>query len=484
MIQYVSNKGGGTPVDFETAILNGRPSDGGLYVPTAIPQISIAQLQAWKQLSYTELAYEILALFIDKSIIPGQDLQNIIAQSFSTFYHPEKIPFYPLRSRKNIHIQELFHGPTLSFKDVAMGFVVNLFHFFLKRKGEKMSLAVVTSGDTGPAAAHATIGKETLDTWVLYPSGFITEEQERQMTTIPDPNVHAVRIHNCPNGSDDLDELVAELFADEPFKKELNLSSVNSINWGRIMMQSVHYFYGYLQIVDRIGEPLNFSVPSGAFGNLCAGSLAREMGLPVGKFIIANNQNTCLQRLFSEGVYAKEKVINCPSSAIDISFPFNFWRYLYFITDQSSEKMTQWMEKAEEKGMVIFDQTTHKIFSRGFLTSSISDEETFDTIRNVYEAEGYLLDPHSAVAVAAAHHTKEEIAEGTKILCLATAHPSKFPDVIRQSLNIENLPAEAQHHSIEVAKEYCQKRYDCHFENMRHTIPNTMRMNKNNLTSI
>ena len=474
MIQYVSITGGGNPVDFEKAILTGKAPDGGLYVPTSLPEISKRQLASWKHLNYTDLAFEILALFIDTSTISSTELHQLIDESFATFYHPEQIPFYALTSKKDIIIQELFHGPTLSFKDVAMGFVVNLFNFFLKRKGEKMSIMVATSGDTGPAAAYASIGKETIDTWALYPEGYITEEQERQMTTIAASNVHPVRIHNCVNGSDDLDELIADLFADKQFKKELKLSSVNSINWGRVMMQTVHYFYGYLQTVDTVGELLNFAVPSGAFGNLCAGALAREMGLPVGKFILSNNENNCLQRIFKEGIYSKEKVINCASSAIDISLPINFWRYLYFAIDQKPEKIKQWMEEVDKGNKIVFDEETHQKYSEGFLTASVSDEVTLSTIQEVYKSEGYLLDPHAAVAVAATNMVKTDLTNTTKVLCLATAHPSKFPEVIKKALNVENLPIEATHHSIEEAKEYCQQIYECDFDDMHQSVPKTM----------
>ncbi len=477
MIRYVSNKGGGTPVDFETAILTGKAPDGGLYVPTSLPKISKEQLKSWKSLNYTDLAFEILSLFIDRATISSTELRKLVDDGFATFYHPERIPFYTLTSKKDIIIQELFHGPTLSFKDVAMGFVVNLFNFFLKRRGEKMSIMVATSGDTGPAAAYASIGKETIDTWALYPEGYITEEQERQMTTIVAPNVHAVRVTNCTNGSDDLDILIADLFADESFQKKMKLSSVNSINWGRVMMQTVHYFYGYLQNVDMVGEPLNFAVPSGAFGNLCAGALAREMGLPVGKFILSNNENNCLQRIFSNGVYSREKVINCASSAIDISLPINFWRYLYFVIGQKPEKIKQWMEEAEKGTKIAFDEKTHQQFSEGFLTASISDELTLSTIQKVYATEGYLLDPHAAVAVAATQHVSDDLSGNTKTLCLATAHPSKFPDVIKKALETKDLPKQATHASLEKAKSYCQKIYECSFNDMHTTLSATMQAN-------
>lgn len=471
MIQYVSNKGGVAPVDFETAILDGFAADGGLYVPTELPKISLEQLQSWKNHSYTDLAFEILSLFIDRSVISERDLKQILADSFSTFYDKRLIPNYALESRPNTHIQELFHGPTLSFKDVAMGFLVNLVNFFLKRKGEKRTIIVATTGDTGPAAAFATIGKDTLNTFILYPKELITEEQERQMTTITAPNVFAVGVSNCPDGADDLDLLIAELFANKPLKEELQLSSVNSINWGRVMMQTVHYFYGYLQTVQYIGQPLNFAVPSGAFGNLCAGSLAREMGLPVGKFIIGNNQNACLYRIFTKGVFSKADIIPCPASAIDILIPYNFWRYLYFSCGQEPTKIKAWIEEFEANGKVQFDKSTFEKYSKGFLAVSISDEKTLETISTVYEAENYLLDPHAAVAVAAAHHFKDSIVDNPTVLCLATAHPCKFPAIIQQALQVDTeLPNAAKHFSIEKAKTLCERIYACNYKNKKTAI--------------
>lgn len=470
MIKYVSTLGGDAPIDFEQAILNGRPADGGLYVPTFLPKVSIQQLQAWKSLSYTELAFEILSLFIDRSVIPAKDLKELLEKSFSTFFDPGIIPIHPLSKHKGVYIQELFHGPTLSFKDVAMGFVVNLFNYFLQKRGEKMSLVVATSGDTGPAAAFACANKKTLDAWVLYPSDLITEEQVRQMTCLQAPNIYAVGVSNCPDGSDDLDDLIASLFANEEFKQELNLSSVNSINWGRVMMQTVHYFYGYLQMVDEVGDPLIFSVPSGAFGNLCAGSLAREMGLPVHQFLVANNQNGALARIFSEGNFTRGDVIPSHSSAIDITVPLNFWRYLYFAIGKQPGKIKAWQQAFEAKGQVHFDADTLANFSKGYATDVISDQETLDVIREVYQTENYLLDPHGAVAVAAA---KRLNLPNQKVLCLATAHPCKFSDVIQQALG--ELPKAATHPSIEAAKGLCQRVYTCDFKDMYEVVPNTMR---------
>jgi len=476
MIQFVSNKGGGQPVDFETAILDGFASDGGLYVPTTLPEISLEEMTKWKDYSYTEVAYEILSRFIDESVISEKELKHLLKESFSTFYHEKLIPNYRLKSIPNFYIQELFHGPTLSFKDVAMGFVINLFNFFLKRRGEQMSIIVATTGDTGPAAAHASIGKAHLNTWVLYPKELITEEQERQMTTISAPNIFAVGVSNCPDGADDLDLLIADLFADKSFKTALNLSSVNSINWGRVMMQTVHYFYGYLQTVDKVGDLLNFAVPSGAFGNLCAGSLARMMGLPVGKFIIANNENACLHRIFTQGIFLKKDIIACQASAIDILIPYNFWRYLYFAVGQKPAKIKAWIAEFEKTGKVNFDKETFDAYSKGYLADIISDEQTLVTIKSIFEKEAYLLDPHAAVAVTAALNLAAQLPKNTKTLCLATAHPCKFPESIKMALGVESteLPPAAKHNSVEEAKEFCQRIYSCDYKNMDTAIRRSM----------
>jgi threonine synthase len=354
MLQYVSNKGGGRPVDFETAILDGFAVDGGLYVPESLPEISLEQLKKWKGLPYVELAFEILSLFIDRSVISEKELKTILKTAYKPFEKEEIIPLYQLQSKKDTYIMELFYGPTISFKDIGLAFLVNLINFFLKRKEEHLTLVVATTGDTGPATAYFTAGKSNLDAWVLYPKGLITEEQERQMTTLQEANIHPVGVANCPDGGDDLDMVIAKLYANTSFKEKLKLSSVNSINWGRVMMQTVHYFYGYLQVVDTVGEQVNMSVPSGGFGNLCAGGLARKMGLPLKYLVAANNQNSCLHRIFSKGRFTKEDIIETPSSAIDILIPFNFWRYLYFSIDKDAEKIKTWMNEFKNTGNVIF----------------------------------------------------------------------------------------------------------------------------------
>ena len=472
-MKYVSNRGNGGTVDFETAILDGFASDGGLYVPERLPHVTMEQLKEWKSLSYKKLAFEIISLFVDRAIIPEEDLKELLDKAYDTFEKEETIPIYQLKSRKDTHIMELFYGPTLSFKDVGLAFLVNLFDYFLQRKKKKLSVIVATTGDTGPAAAHFIAGKSTLDAWVLYPKGMITEEQERQMTTLHYSNVHPFGVFDCPDGGDDLDIVIARLYANKEFKEKVNLSSVNSINWGRIMIQTVHYFYGYLKLVDQVGEKINISVPSGAFGNLCAGSIARMMGLPIQDYIVANNENACLHRIFSQGYISKEPIHETVSSAIDILIPYNFWRYLYFALDQDAEKTDSYISSFQESGKVVFDKVDYDKLRKGYLSTSITDEKTLATIREVYNTENYLLDPHGAVAVSALSSLKNKL-DQFKNLCLATAHPCKFSDAIRQALKVNDLPVVATHESVERAKSLSQKGITAYHSHLEHALIHAM----------
>ncbi len=473
MIKYVSNKGGGKAVDFESAILDGFAIDGGLYVPTKLPSISIEQLRKWKSLSYTDLAFEILSLFIDRSVLSESELKMVLQTAYAPFEKSEIIPLHPLKNSKDTYIMELFYGPTISFKDVGLAFLVNLVDFFLKRKNEFKTLIVATTGDTGPATAYFTAGKSNLSAWILYPKGLITEEQERQMTTLPHTNIHPVGVSNCPDGCDDLDLVIAKLYANIPFKNKVQLSSVNSINWGRILMQTVHYFYGYLQVVDEVGEEINMSVPSGAFGNLCAGGLARKMGLPIANFVVANNTNACLNRIFSEGVFSKKPIIETPSSAIDILIPYNFWRFLYFCIGEDASKIKAWSDTFMKTGSVQFDSETHASFSEGFLSNSVTDEQTLSVLNEIYKSENYVLDPHGAVAVAAAINLKKSLTD-KKLICLATAHPAKFPQVIKDALQVDEIPDEGKHLSIEKAKTQCEKVYLCDHSHLEKALLDIM----------
>ncbi|GAB5550668.1 MAG: threonine synthase [Saprospiraceae bacterium] len=465
MLKFISNKGGAPAVDIEIAILDGYAPDGGLYVPERLPTISKSQLESWQSLSFEQLAFEITSLFIDRSIISSDDLKSIITNAYSSFEKTEVIPIPKLKSQKDTYIMELFYGPTLSFKDIGLAFLVNLVDFFLKRKKERRSIIVATTGDTGPAAAHAIAGKSTLDAWVLYPKGLITDAQERQMTTLPQKNVLPVGVYDCPEGGDDLDAVIHKLYANLSFKEKVQLSSVNSINWGRIMIQTVHYFYGYFQVAETIGDAVSMVVPSGGFGNLCAGGLARRMGLPIKYLVVANNKNACLDRIFKQGLFAKAPIFETISSAIDILIPINFWRYLYFCVDHDTTKISEWVNEFEQNGQVQFDEKTIAAYREGYLSASVSDQVVQKSIKTIFEQEGYLMDPHTAVAMVVADTLKSEIGDH-KVICLSTAHPSKFADVIINALEVKAVPEAATHPSIEIAKKRCQKGYTAHHDHL------------------
>ena len=476
MTRYVSTRGGVAPVDFETAVLQGFAPDGGLYVPATIPRISPEQLHLWSRLEFVDLAFEIISQFIDPAVMAADDLHRLLAGSFRQFEHPDIIPVVPLKSRPDTYIMELFHGPTLSFKDVAMGFLVNTVDYFLDRNNDWISLVVATTGDTGPAAAHAALGKKHIQCWVLFPQGMISDEQARQMTTLKADNVHAVGVTGCTDGGDDLDRVLARMFADDDLKQRLKLSSVNSINWCRVMVQAVHYFYSYFRVVEQIGEKVAFAVPTGAFGNLFGGYLARSLGLPVEAFILANNQNAALHRTLSTGRFTRAEVKPSLSSAIDIGVPYNFWRYLYFACGGNSAQIRQWMADLQQKGVVELDAETAGAIRQGFLSASVSDQETLDTMARVYQGpDGYVMDPHTAVALTAAEKCTGRLAAGTKVICLATAHAAKFPDTVKKALAPQGrLPGQAQHNTIENAKNLSQNMHIWDLPELASALPQAM----------
>ncbi len=470
-IRFTSTRSQIDPVGFDTAVLQGFARDGGLFVPESLPQFTTDDLKSMADLCYTDLAFYILSRFIDPAIIPASDLIALIRDSFDSFDHPDILPLIPSPEDPSILIMELFHGPTLSFKDIAMGFLIRVMDYLLQKQNQHLNLVLATTGDTGPAAAHASMGKQTIDCWPLFPLGMVTPEQERQMTTLDAANVHPMGVKNCPDGGDDLDRVVLNLFSNKNLVKSLGLSSVNSINWCRVMVQSVHYFYGYFKACSKLGDPIVFSVLSGAFGNLFAGYLAREMGLPVTGFICATNSNKTLHRVFTTGHFLKKDLIPTLSSAIDIVVPYNFWRFLYFAANRNTEKINRWMDQFNKTGEVILDPSTLAVIQQGFSSISISDELTLETIQNMYSGQyRYLLDPHGAVAMAGAVALKATYPERTKIICLATAHPAKFPDIAARALDLgpnnEDLPRDAVHPSMDQNSQAREKVHICDLEHL------------------
>jgi len=468
MMKFISTRGGGRPVSFDEAVLNGFAEDGGLYVPQEIPQLSLEQLRRWQELDYVDLAEEVLSLFIDPAVVPEQDLGRLLRESFGAFESDEIVPLVQAGGDPDSWIMELFHGPTLSFKDVAMGFLVNVLDYFLQRDGKRVSLILATTGDTGPAAAYAAAGKQRISCWPLYPAAMITPEQELQMTTIAASNVKPVAVSGCANGGDDLDVVVARLFNNGEVKRRLQLSSVNSINIGRVLVQTVHYFYGYLKVTRRVGDPLVFSVPSGAFGNLCAGELARAMGLPV-QFICATNQNRTLDRVFADGIFENRDLKQSLSSAIDIVLPYNFWRFLHLRSDGDADLVNRAMAELGDSGSVAFSGQVHRNLKKDIVSTSVSDARTSGKIRALYQESGYLLDPHGAVAVCGVDACRGAFPPSTRFISLATAHPAKFPQVMEQALGV-SVPESGRHESLQEAASMNTSRIECRCDELENRL--------------
>lgn len=401
--------------------MTGLARDGGLLLPDSIPDVR-PQLAAWTSLGYTELAYEIIRLYAD---IPEADLRNLIARSYSTFHHPE---ITPVRQLGDIHLLELFHGPTLAFKDVALQFLGPLFEYILKRTGGDLNILAATSGDTGSAAIAGVRGRERIRIFVMHPRGRISPLQERQMTTVLDPNVSNIAVEGS---FDDCQHIVKTLFGDLAFKDRYSLAAVNSINWARILAQVVYYFHSAFRVMVRTGATgVKFSVPTGNFGDIFAGYIAARMGLPIRQLILATNENDILSRFFNTGLYEKGPVHTTLSPSMDIQAASNFERYLYYRFDSDPAAVRKAMADFEATGRLAVtpaaDGTIDPLIAAGRATS----RETLDIIRDFNARHSYLLDPHTATGV---HVGLQHLDAETPLICLATAHPAKFGQAIQEA---------------------------------------------------
>ena len=429
-MKYVSTRGGIEPVPFKKAVLMGLATDGGLLLPSPMPSVSSNTLERWKDLSYPELALEVMGLFIDD--IPREDLQGLILKSYSTFDSREVTPLVRVG---RFWVMELFHGPTLAFKDVALQFLGNLFSYLLGERGEIMNILGATSGDTGSAAIYGVRGKENIHIFILHPHGRVSRVQALQMTTVPDKNVFNIAIEGT---FDHCQAIVKAIFNDLDFKAGYGLGSVNSINWARVLAQVVYYVYAYLRLTRELGATkVNFSVPTGNFGDIFAGYVARRMiGPSIGRLILATNENNILTRFVLEGRYAKGKVVPTISPSMDIQVASNFERYLYYLYDQDGTRVRAAMEEFDRTGELVFDLEQRGEIRQDFASASIDQPTTISTIREVFQEKGYVLDPHTAVGYAAAQRLAVDMPEA-RIVCLATAHPAKFPEAVRKAIGRE-----------------------------------------------
>ena len=430
-MEYISTRNSSKTFNFKEVFIKGLADDGGLFIPKSLNKFSEAEIDSFKKLSYQDLAKNIIFSFIG-DFMSENDLSRIIDKSYSVFREKNVVKLIKVGDRS---VLELFHGPTLAFKDVAMQLLGNFYEYYLNNENEKINIVVATSGDTGAAAIDAIKGKKNVNIFVLHPHNRVSSVQRKLMTTGKEQNVINIAI----NGNfDDCQNLVKSMFADKIFSNEIRMSGVNSINWARIIAQSVYYFYSYFLVEDK-DRPLNFSVPTGNFGDVYAGYLAKKMGLPINKLVVATNQNDILHRAISKGSYEVEKVTETISPSMDIQIASNFERLIYDLNDCDDVKTINAMKDIREKGKYIIDQERLNKINTDFLSSKMSEEEVLETIKKVHEKFDIVLDPHSAIGYGAFDKVN---LSGNNIV-LATAHPCKFPDAIKNAINLKaELPKE------------------------------------------
>jgi threonine synthase len=407
---------------FKDAVITGMAPDGGLLIPERIPDIR-SRLAEWRDLDFVGMAKAVAAEFVDD--IPAETLSELIERAYATFDHADVVPFQALKGvagNHDVQVMELFHGPTLAFKDVALQLLGQFFEHILEERDEHLNILGATSGDTGSAAIAGVQGLPAVDVFIMFPEGRVSPLQERQMTTVSDDNVHCLAVQGS---FDDCQSLMKGLFADADTKATLSLGAVNSVNWARVLAQIV--YYGYAACRFGRSEPVSFCVPTGNFGNVFAGFLAKRMGFPIDKLIIATNDNDILANFFATGRYERGEVHHTISPAMDIQVASNFERYLYYYFDEEPERLKSFMETFAGTGSA---SVGGKPETEEFLATAVTEAEVRSTIRKVYQENGYIADPHTAVGLAAADRFK---VSGTEI-CVATAHPAKFPESVNEAI--------------------------------------------------
>lgn len=417
-MKYVSTRGAAPELGFEEALLTGLARDGGLYVPAEWPRFSEAEIRALSGASYEETAFAVMKPFIGDAV-PDEDLKGMIEAAYASFGHKSVAPLSQIGP--NDWLMELYHGPTLAFKDVAMQILARLFDYALARRGERITIVGATSGDTGSAAIEAFKGRETTDIFILHPKGRVSDVQRRQMTTVLDANVHNIAIEGS---FDDCQALVKALFNDHGFRDEIRLAGVNSINWGRVMAQIVYYFTSAI----ALGAPsrtVSFSVPTGNFGDIFAGYVAKQMGLPIEQLIIATNRNDILSRVMTSGRYEVGEVMPTMSPSMDIQVSSNFERLLFDMYERDGAKVAGLMNSLAQSGGFSVDEERLALTRRLFGAARASEEETAATIKRIFKETGRLIDPHTAVGVKAAEEKRQ--GKDVPMVTLSTAHPAKFP---------------------------------------------------------
>ena len=452
-MNYISTRGNTAPKTFSEVLLMGLAPDGGLMLPERYPQIDAATLDKWRGLSYPDLAFEIMRLFATD--IPEDDLRAIIGNTYTEeAFGTQAIT--PVRTLVDgLKIQALSNGPTLAFKDMAMQFLGNAFEYVLKKAGATLNIVGATSGDTGSAAEYALRGKEGVHVFMMSPEGKMSAFQRAQMYSLHDANIHNIAVKGM---FDDCQDIVKAVQNDAAFKAQYRIGTVNSINWGRVMAQIVYYFAGYFYATQSNAETVSFCVPSGNFGNICAGHIAKQMGLPIGRLMAATNENDVLDEFFKTGRYlprsaAQTHVTSSPS--MDISKASNFERFVFDLAGRNpAEIRALWEQVASGAGFDLGGLLDEACGQYGFVSGKSTHADRLATIRRVYEEDGELIDPHTADGVKVARELREN---GETVVCLETALPAKFADTIREALGgsvaiprpaklegLENLPQRVQ----------------------------------------
>ena len=428
-MKYISTRGGMEPQSFSDILLEGLAPDGGLAIPQQVPQVSAETLESWRKLSYPELAAQVLGLFIDD--IPAEDLARLTQAAYApgVFACDEVVPVKPLKG--NLSVLGLSEGPTLAFKDMAMQFLGQVFEYVLQKRGATLNVVGATSGDTGSAAEYALKGKKGVSVFMLSPHGRMSAFQRAQMYSLQDANIFNIAVEGV---FDDCQDIVKALAGDLTFKEEYRLGAVNSINWARISAQIVYYFWGWLRATTGPGQQVSFAVPSGNFGNILSGHMARKMGLPIRRLVLATNENNVLEEFFRTGIYRPRSAADThatSSPSMDISRASNFERFVFDLVGQDASEVRRLWKELSEQGY--FDLSSHlPEFEEkyGFVSGASSHADRLATIRRVQEETGVLIDPHTADGVKVAEAYLED---GIPMLALETALPAKFGETILEA---------------------------------------------------
>ena len=440
-MEYISTRNAQKIFSFKDVFLKGLAPDGGLFVPKKIPLYTSQELEKLRNLSYNELAAKIILKFCSDEFSEAE-INDLVKNSYKNFRVNNVVM---IKKLGKVNLLELFHGPTLAFKDIAMQVIGSMYEKILKKNNLKINVVVATSGDTGAAAINAIKDKKNMKIFVLHPDNKISEVQRKFMTTVNSDNVFNIAL---ASNFDECQKFVKSMFADKNFSRSINMSGVNSINWSRIIVQIVYYFFSYFKVVNET-EKINFSVPTGNFGDIYAGYIAKKMGLPINKLIIATNSNDILKRVVNTGIYKPLKVEHTVSPSMDIQIASNFERLIFDVYSCDSNKTLKLMNDLNEKGEFKIEKDELRKIRDNFCSESLSEKETKSVINETYKNQGMLIDPHTAVAIGAVNKIS---LEGNTVI-LATAHPSKFSDVVMKETNIKpELPEDLRNILVEKEK--------------------------------